>query len=38
MIPKCRINTYSKGTNDFQSTQYSLDERKNDHAGYTKQR
>lgn len=38
MIPKCRINTYSKGTNDFQSTQYSLDERKNDHVKSTKQR
>lgn len=38
MIPKCRITTYSKGTNDFQSTQYSLDERKNDHAKSTKQR
>ena len=38
MIPKCRITTYSKGTTDFQSTQYSLDETKNDHAKSIKQK
>lgn len=38
MIPKCRITTYSRDTTLLQSTQYSLDERKNDHAKSTKQR
>lgn len=38
MISKCRITTYSRDTNDFQSTQYSLDETKNDHAESTKQK